>query len=56
MIKVDEQWKQNKKGICHRLTLASACVSRGLCVDACPFHALFMTNDYELYPHSRKNI
>ena len=47
MVKVDEQWKHNKKSIMPQIDFGK-CVFCGLCVDACPFYALFMTNDYEL--------
>ena len=45
MVKVDEQWKHNKKAIMPQIDYGK-CVFCGLCVDACPFYALFMTNDY----------
>ena len=32
------------------------CVFCGLCVDACPFDALFMTNDYELSAYDRESL
>ncbi|MBI1829027.1 MAG: 4Fe-4S binding protein [Thaumarchaeota archaeon] len=47
MVKVNETWKQNKKAIMPQIDYGK-CVFCGLCVDACPFYALYMTNDYEL--------
>jgi len=32
------------------------CVFCGLCVDACPFDALFMTNEYELSAYDRMSL
>jgi formate hydrogenlyase subunit 6/NADH:ubiquinone oxidoreductase subunit I len=32
------------------------CVFCGLCVDACPFDALFMTNDYELAGYDKESL
>lgn len=32
------------------------CVFCGLCVDACPFDALFMTNDYELAAYDKASL
>ncbi len=32
------------------------CVFCGLCVDACPFDALFMTNDYELSAYDKATL
>ena len=32
------------------------CVFCGLCVDACPFDALFMTNDYELSSYDKMSL
>ncbi len=32
------------------------CVFCGLCVDACPFDALFMTNDYELSAYDKESL
>jgi len=32
------------------------CVFCGLCVDACPFDALFMTNDYELSAYDKMGL
>ena len=47
MVKVPEEQKQNKKSIMPQIDYGK-CVFCGLCVDACPFYALYMTNDYEL--------
>jgi NADH-quinone oxidoreductase subunit I len=32
------------------------CVFCGLCVDACPFDALYMTNDYELAAYDKMSL
>ena len=32
------------------------CVFCGLCVDACPFYALFMTDDFELASFTKENL
>jgi NADH-quinone oxidoreductase subunit I len=55
MVKVDEQWKHNKKGIMPQIDYGK-CVFCGLCVDACPFYALFMTNDYELSAFTKEHL
>ena len=55
MVKVDEQWKHNKKGIMPQIDYGK-CVFCGLCVDACPFYALFMTNDYELSSFTKEHL
>jgi len=55
MVKVDEQWKHNKKGIMPQIDYGK-CVFCGLCVDACPFYALFMTNDYELAAYTKEHL
>jgi NADH-quinone oxidoreductase subunit I len=47
MVKIAETWKHNKKAIMPQIDYGK-CVFCGLCVDACPFYALYMTNDYEL--------
>jgi NADH-quinone oxidoreductase subunit I len=43
---------QNKKDIWPAVDYGR-CVFCGLCVDACPFDALYMTNDYELSAYDR---
>ena len=55
MVKVDEQWKHNKKGIMPQIDYGK-CVFCGLCIDACPFYALFMTNDYELSSFTKEHL
>jgi ferredoxin len=40
VVKVDEEWKQNKKSIMPQIDFGK-CVFCGLCVDACPFYALY---------------
>jgi NADH-quinone oxidoreductase subunit I len=32
------------------------CVFCGLCVDACPFYALYMTDDYELSAFTKEHL
>jgi NADH-quinone oxidoreductase subunit I len=55
MVKVDEDWKQNKKAIMPQIDYGK-CVFCGLCVDACPFYALYMTNDYELSAFTKNHL
>ncbi len=55
MVKVDEQWKHNKKSIMPQIDYGK-CVFCGLCVDACPFYALYMTNDYELSSFTKEHL
>jgi len=55
MVKVDEQWKHNKKAIMPQIDFGK-CVFCGLCVDACPFYALFMTDDYELSSFTKEHL
>ena len=55
MVKVPEEWKQNKKSIMPQIDYGK-CVFCGLCVDACPFYALYMTNDYELSSFSKEGL
>ena len=43
---------QNKKDIWPAVDYGR-CVFCGLCVDACPFDALYMTNDYELAAYDK---
>ncbi len=43
---------QNKKDLWPAVDYGR-CVFCGLCVDACPFDALYMTNDYELSAYDR---
>jgi NADH-quinone oxidoreductase subunit I len=46
---------QNKKDIWPAVDYGR-CVFCALCVDACPFDALFMTNDYELSAYDRASL
>jgi NADH-quinone oxidoreductase subunit I len=46
---------QNKKEIWPAVDYGR-CVFCGLCVDACPFDALFMTNDYELAAYDKASL
>ncbi|GKS60897.1 MAG: NADH-quinone oxidoreductase subunit I [Candidatus Nitrosocosmicus sp.] len=55
MVKVDEQWKQNKKSIMPQIDYGK-CVFCGLCVDACPFYALYMTDDFELSSYTKSHL
>ena len=55
MVKVDEQWKHNKKSIMPQIDYGK-CVFCALCVDACPFYALYMTDDYELSSFTKEHL
>lgn len=55
MVKVDNKWKQNKKAIMPQIDYGK-CVFCGLCVDACPFYALYMSNDYELSSFTKESL
>ena len=55
MVKIAETWKHNKKAIMPQIDYGK-CVFCGLCVDACPFYALYMTNDYELSSFSKEAL
>jgi NADH-quinone oxidoreductase subunit I len=46
---------QNKKDIWPAVDYGR-CVFCGLCIDACPFDALFMTNDYELAAYDKMGL
>jgi NADH-quinone oxidoreductase subunit I len=46
---------QNKKDIWPAVDYGR-CVFCGLCVDACPFDALYMTNDYELSEYDKMSL
>jgi len=52
MQKVQKGKPQNKKDIWPAVDYGR-CVFCGLCVDACPFDALYMTNDYELSAYDK---
>lgn len=55
MQKVQKGNPQNKKDIWPAVDYGR-CVFCGLCVDACPFDALRMTNDYELSAYDKMNL
>ena len=55
MVPVEGQWRQNKKAIFPQIDYGR-CVFCGFCVDACPFYALFETNDYELSGYDRRSL
>jgi len=55
MVKVPDSQTQNKKSIMPQIDYGK-CVFCGLCVDACPFYALYMTNDYELSSFSKEGL
>jgi NADH-quinone oxidoreductase subunit I len=52
---VQKSKAQNKKDIWPAVDYGR-CVFCGLCVDACPFDALFMTNDYELAAYDKASL
>ena len=55
MVKVPNTWKHNKKAIMPQIDYGK-CVFCGLCVDACPFYALYMSNDYELSSFTKEGL
>jgi NADH-quinone oxidoreductase subunit I len=55
MQRVQKGKPQNKKEIWPAVDYGR-CVFCGLCVDACPFDALFMTNDYELAAYDKASL
>ena len=55
MQKVPKGKPQNKKDIWPAVDYGR-CVFCGLCVDACPFDALYMTNDYELSAFDKMSL
>lgn len=55
MQKVQKGKVQNKKDIWPAVDYGR-CVFCGLCVDACPFDALFMTNEYELSAYDKMSL
>ena len=55
MVKVPDTWKHNKKAIMPQIDYGK-CVFCGLCVDACPFYALYMSNDYELSSFTKEGL
>jgi NADH-quinone oxidoreductase subunit I len=55
MQKVTKGKPQNKKDIWPAVDYGR-CVFCGLCVDACPFDALYMTNDYELSAYDKMGL
>ena len=46
---------QNKKSLWPQIDFGS-CVFCGFCVDACPFDALYMTNEYELTSYTKEGL
>jgi NADH-quinone oxidoreductase subunit I len=55
MQKLQKGKVQNKKDIWPAVDYGR-CVFCGLCVDACPFDALFMTNEYELSAYDKMSL
>jgi NADH-quinone oxidoreductase subunit I len=55
MQKVTKGKPQNKKDIWPAVDYGR-CVFCGLCVDACPFDALYMTNEYELSAYDKMGL
>ncbi len=55
MQKVQKGKPQNKKDIWPAVDYGR-CVFCGLCVDACPFNALEMTNEYELSAYDKMSL
>ena len=52
---IPKNLKQNKREIWPAVDFGR-CVFCGLCVDACPFDALFLTNDYELAGYDKMSL
>ena len=55
MVPVDGQWPVNRKGIFPQIDFGN-CVFCGFCVDACPFYAIYMTDDYELASTDKSSL
>ena len=55
MVKTDGNWPANKKGIFPQIDYGN-CVFCGFCVDACPFYAIYMTDEYELASTDKSNL
>ena len=55
MVKVGRAQSNNKKSIFPQVDYAK-CVFCGLCVDACPFYALGMTEDFNLVATTKKAL
>ncbi|MGD1054980.1 MAG: NADH-quinone oxidoreductase subunit I [Nitrososphaerales archaeon] len=55
MQKAQRDMPQNKKDIWPAVDYGR-CVFCGLCVDACPFAALYMTNEYELSAYDKMSL
>jgi NADH-quinone oxidoreductase subunit I len=55
MVKVSRSQANNKKSIFPQIDYGK-CVFCGLCVDACPFYALGMTEYYNLAAYEKKDL
>jgi len=55
MVKVNRTQPNNRKSIFPQVDYAK-CVFCGLCVDACPFYALGMTDDFNLVATTKKAL
>ncbi len=55
MVKVNRSQPNNRKSIFPQVDYAK-CVFCGFCVDACPFYALGMTDDFNLVAYTKKEM
>ncbi|MGI0085731.1 MAG: 4Fe-4S binding protein, partial [Nitrososphaerales archaeon] len=55
MVKVNRAQPNNRKSIFPQVDYAK-CVFCGFCVDACPFYALGMTDDFNLVAYTKKEL